>query len=44
MEMTHEEFIDWAAGHILTELIRGNLRSGVWLVVDQALRRGKENK
>ena len=42
LQMKHEEFVDWAAGHILTELIKGNFRSAVWLVIDQALRRDTE--
>lgn len=44
MQMTHEEFVDWAAGPILKELLRGDFRGGVWMVIDQALRRGKESK
>lgn len=42
IEMTHEEFVDWAAGLILTELIKGQFRAAVWLVIDQALRRGQK--
>ena len=41
-QMTHEEFVDWAAGYILTELIKGDFRSAVWVVIDQAIRRAKK--
>lgn len=37
-EMTMEERVDWAAGFILTRLIKGDFRGAVWLVVDQAHR------
>ena len=44
MKMKHEEFVDWAAGRILTALIRGDFRSAVWMVVDQAVRRAENKK
>jgi hypothetical protein len=43
--MTFDEFVDWAAGYILQELIAGRFRAGVRLVFDQAIRwRDEEEK
>lgn len=36
-EMTFDEFVDWAAGYLLTELIAGKFRTAVWLVCQQAI-------
>lgn len=37
-EMTFDELVEWAAGHILKELIKGNFHSGVWCVCDASTR------
>jgi hypothetical protein len=36
--MTFAEFVDWAAGYILQELLAGRFRPGVYMVIDQAIR------
>lgn len=49
---TKDEFINWASGHILTQLIAGKLYSGVWMVLasydswkkDQDILKQQENK
>ena len=37
-EMSWDELVDWAAGYLLQELIAGRFRSGVHMVIDQAVR------
>ena len=35
-DLTFEELVDWSAGYLLKELIRGNFRAAVWLVCARA--------
>lgn len=35
-EMNFEELLDWACGHALTSLIKGELHNGMWLILHQA--------
>ena len=36
-DMTFEELTDWAAAYLLKELLAGSFRSGVHLVLSQAV-------
>ena len=43
--MTFEELVEWAEGHILKELIKGNFHSAVYTVCDVVSRwRDAQNK
>ncbi len=41
-QWSFDELVDYHAGAILTELIAGKLKSGVWLAMDQAIRWHRE--
>jgi hypothetical protein len=33
-DLSFDELVDWAAGHMLKELIAGNFRGGVWFALN----------
>lgn len=37
-KMNFEERVDWSAAYLLKELLAGNFRRGVWMVLDMATR------
>ncbi len=44
-DMTFEELVEWAEGHILKELIKGKFHSAVYTVCDVAARwHAEQNK
>lgn len=37
-DYTFEELLDWARGHTLIEIGKGEYRNAVWLILDQSVR------
>lgn len=40
LDMDHDEFVDWAAGYVLQQLIAGEFRKGIYVIIDWASQRG----